>query len=85
MVAPKRFYSAKEPLTLELIRDRVILVLKLYDKIEPTKVGFVLGTYLEALGIFVIYMVVAANYTVFFKYRCKVVNKCSVVYLKGPT
>ncbi|XP_071443610.1 acyl carrier protein, mitochondrial [Hetaerina americana] len=34
---PKRLYSAKDPLTLELIRDRVLLVLKLYDKIDPNK------------------------------------------------
>ncbi|XP_067006890.1 acyl carrier protein, mitochondrial isoform X2 [Anabrus simplex] len=33
----KRFYSAKEPLTIEFIRDRVLLVLRLYDKISPSK------------------------------------------------
>lgn len=33
-----RWYSSKAPLTLQLIRDRVILVLKLYDKITPEKV-----------------------------------------------
>lgn len=33
-----RNYSAKEPLTLKLIEERVLLVLKLYDKVEPTKV-----------------------------------------------
>ena len=33
-----RQYSAKPPLTLNFIRDRVLLVLKLYDKIDPTKV-----------------------------------------------
>ncbi|XP_037073941.1 acyl carrier protein, mitochondrial-like [Pollicipes pollicipes] len=32
-----RFYSAKDPLTLDIIRDRVLLVLKLYDKINPDK------------------------------------------------
>ncbi|KAL1132339.1 hypothetical protein AAG570_010295 [Ranatra chinensis] len=32
-----RLYSSGEPLTLDLIRDRVLLVLKLYDKIEPNK------------------------------------------------
>ncbi|XP_043211161.1 acyl carrier protein, mitochondrial-like [Amphibalanus amphitrite] len=32
-----RFYSAKDPLTLDIIRDRVLLVLKLYDKINPEK------------------------------------------------
>ncbi|KAK9887999.1 hypothetical protein WA026_000286 [Henosepilachna vigintioctopunctata] len=33
----KRFYSAKPPLTLDLIAQRVCLVLKLYDKINPEK------------------------------------------------
>jgi len=33
-----RRYSGKMPLSLELIRDRVLLVLKLYDKIVPEKV-----------------------------------------------
>lgn len=33
-----RFYSGGPPLTLELIRDRVLLVLKLFDKINPEKV-----------------------------------------------
>lgn len=33
-----RFYSDKEPLTKKLITDRVLLVLKLYDKIDATKV-----------------------------------------------
>ncbi|XP_058458263.1 acyl carrier protein, mitochondrial isoform X1 [Malaya genurostris] len=32
-----RNYSAKEPLTLQLIKERVLLVLKLYDKINPEK------------------------------------------------
>jgi len=31
-----RFYS-KPPLTLEMIRERVLLVLKLYDKVNPEK------------------------------------------------
>lgn len=34
----KRLYSEKEPLTLELIRERILLVLRLYDKINPEKV-----------------------------------------------
>ncbi|XP_046427816.1 uncharacterized protein LOC124183408 isoform X1 [Neodiprion fabricii] len=34
-----RHYSAKAPMTLELIRERVILVLKLYDKIDHAKVS----------------------------------------------
>jgi hypothetical protein len=33
-----RHYSSAEPLTLELIRDRILLVLKLYDKVDPSKV-----------------------------------------------
>ncbi|KAK3912180.1 Acyl carrier protein, mitochondrial [Frankliniella fusca] len=33
----KRFYSGGPPLSLELIRDRVLLVLKLFDKINPEK------------------------------------------------
>uniref|UniRef100_U5ET52 Acyl carrier protein n=1 Tax=Corethrella appendiculata TaxID=1370023 RepID=U5ET52_9DIPT len=32
-----RHYSAKEPLTLKFIKERVLLVLKLYDKINPEK------------------------------------------------
>lgn len=33
-----RSYSAKEPLTHQLIKERVLLVLKLYDKVNPEKV-----------------------------------------------
>jgi hypothetical protein len=33
-----RHYSHKEPITLDLISQRVLLVLKLYDKIETAKV-----------------------------------------------
>uniref|UniRef100_A0A646QDH7 Acyl carrier protein n=1 Tax=Hemiscolopendra marginata TaxID=943146 RepID=A0A646QDH7_9MYRI len=33
----KRLYSGGLPLTLELIRDRVLLVLKLYDKVDAEK------------------------------------------------
>ena len=32
-----RWYSAAEPLTLQFIRDRVLLVLKLYDKVDANK------------------------------------------------
>ncbi|XP_034251409.1 acyl carrier protein, mitochondrial isoform X1 [Thrips palmi] len=32
-----RFYSGAPPLTLDLIRDRTLLVLKLFDKINPEK------------------------------------------------
>lgn len=35
-----RQYSHKDPLTLDIINQRVILVLKLYDKIESTKVSY---------------------------------------------
>lgn len=34
---PVRHYSAKEPLTLQFIKERVILVLNLYDKVDPAK------------------------------------------------
>ncbi|XP_071564219.1 LOW QUALITY PROTEIN: uncharacterized protein Nd-acp [Temnothorax nylanderi] len=34
-----RQYSHKDPLTLDIINRRVLLVLKLYDKIESTKVS----------------------------------------------
>uniref|UniRef100_A0A023FFM3 Acyl carrier protein n=1 Tax=Amblyomma cajennense TaxID=34607 RepID=A0A023FFM3_AMBCJ len=34
---PTRSYSDKPPLTLDSIRDRTMLVLKLYDKIDPEK------------------------------------------------
>ncbi|XP_037523330.1 acyl carrier protein, mitochondrial [Rhipicephalus sanguineus] len=34
---PLRSYSDKPPLTLDSIRDRTMLVLKLYDKIDPEK------------------------------------------------
>ncbi|KAK7865044.1 hypothetical protein R5R35_000055 [Gryllus longicercus] len=37
LVTSKRYFSSKPPLSLESIRDRVLLVLKLYDKVEPTK------------------------------------------------
>lgn len=37
-ISPKRLYSSKEPLTLDFIRGRVLLVLKLYDKVDPNKV-----------------------------------------------
>lgn len=32
-----RNYSAKEPLSLKLIKERVVLVLNLYDKVDPAK------------------------------------------------
>ncbi|XP_018561162.1 acyl carrier protein, mitochondrial isoform X1 [Anoplophora glabripennis] len=35
----ERSYSSKPPLTLKLITDRVLLVLKLYDKINPDKLN----------------------------------------------
>ncbi|KAK0073971.1 hypothetical protein PV325_008939 [Microctonus aethiopoides] len=36
-VEQTRWYSGKAPLTLSLIQERVLLTLKLYDKINPTK------------------------------------------------
>ncbi|CAH1109948.1 unnamed protein product [Psylliodes chrysocephalus] len=35
----ERSYSSKPPLSLKLITDRVLLVLKLYDKINPEKLS----------------------------------------------
>ncbi|KAF7278776.1 hypothetical protein GWI33_008007 [Rhynchophorus ferrugineus] len=35
----ERSYSSKPPLTLKLIADRVLLVLKLYDKVNPDKLS----------------------------------------------
>lgn len=37
-VINKRHYSAKQPLSLKLIQERVLLVLNLYDKVDPAKV-----------------------------------------------
>ncbi|KAH8303681.1 hypothetical protein KR018_011637 [Drosophila ironensis] len=34
-----RRYSAKPPLSLKIINERVLLVLKLYDKIDPSKLN----------------------------------------------
>uniref|UniRef100_A0A336MHU4 Acyl carrier protein n=1 Tax=Culicoides sonorensis TaxID=179676 RepID=A0A336MHU4_CULSO len=34
-----RSYSEKEPLTIQFITDRILLVLKLYDKINPEKLS----------------------------------------------
>lgn len=38
VLVPTRHYSEKPPLTFDSIRDRTMLVLKLYDKIDPEKV-----------------------------------------------
>lgn len=35
----KRTFSSKPPLTVANITDRVLLVLKLYDKVDPNKVN----------------------------------------------
>ncbi|XP_065173495.1 acyl carrier protein, mitochondrial isoform X3 [Atheta coriaria] len=35
----ERCYSSKPPLSLKLITDRVLLVLKLYDKVDPGKLS----------------------------------------------
>lgn len=40
MISPKRLYSSKPPLTLDFIQGRVLLVLKLYDKVDPNKVHY---------------------------------------------
>ncbi|KAL0272935.1 UNVERIFIED_CONTAM: hypothetical protein PYX00_005737 [Menopon gallinae] len=37
LVPQIRFYSHDEPLNLKFIKDRVLLVLNLYDKIDPDK------------------------------------------------
>ncbi|KAM7296085.1 acyl carrier protein, mitochondrial [Ixodes scapularis] len=37
VLVPTRHYSEKPPLTFDSIRDRTMLVLKLYDKIDPEK------------------------------------------------
>lgn len=50
MTLPVRYYSAKEPLTLKLIKERVILVLNLYDKIDPEKLT-VESHFLKDLGL----------------------------------
>ncbi|KAK2581340.1 hypothetical protein KPH14_008111 [Odynerus spinipes] len=34
-----RFYSSKPPLSYDIIRQRVLLILNLYDKIDPTKLS----------------------------------------------
>lgn len=45
-----RSYSAKEPLTLDLIQQRVMLVLKLYDKVNPDKLA-VDSHFMQDLGL----------------------------------
>ncbi|XP_047482521.1 acyl carrier protein, mitochondrial-like [Penaeus chinensis] len=45
-----RSYSAKEPLTLDLIQQRVLLVLKLYDKVNPEKLA-VDSHFMQDLGL----------------------------------
>ncbi|XP_011159273.1 acyl carrier protein, mitochondrial isoform X3 [Solenopsis invicta] len=45
-----RQYSAKDPLTLDIISQRVLLVLKLYDKIESTKLSLE-SHFMEDLGL----------------------------------
>jgi len=44
-ITSKRFYS-DIPLTLEMLRERVILVLRLYDKVDPEKVDRVFSVLL---------------------------------------
>ncbi|XP_025107989.1 acyl carrier protein, mitochondrial-like isoform X3 [Pomacea canaliculata] len=38
-VQPTRAYSDKPPLTIDMIQQRVLLVLRLYDKIAPEKLA----------------------------------------------
>merc|ERR1711963_30908 len=38
-VQPARSYSEKPPLTLDMLQQRVLLVLRLYDKIDPEKLS----------------------------------------------
>ncbi|XP_076063775.1 NADH dehydrogenase (ubiquinone) acyl carrier protein isoform X1 [Oratosquilla oratoria] len=45
-----RNYSAKEPLTLSLIEQRILLVLRLYDKINPDKLT-VESHFMQDLGL----------------------------------
>jgi len=45
-----RNYSAKQPLTLDLIEQRVLLVLRLYDKINPDKLK-VESHFMQDLGL----------------------------------
>ncbi|XP_053642357.1 acyl carrier protein, mitochondrial isoform X2 [Cherax quadricarinatus] len=45
-----RNYSVKEPLTLDMIQQRVLLVLKLYDKINPEKLT-VESHFMQDLGL----------------------------------
>jgi len=40
VISAKRLYSSKPPLTLDFIQGRVLLVLKLYDKVDPNKVHY---------------------------------------------
>jgi len=48
VISPKRLYSSKPPLTLDFIRGRVLLVLKLYDKVDPNKVHYTEFTLMSA-------------------------------------
>ncbi|ELK12101.1 acyl carrier protein, mitochondrial [Pteropus alecto] len=47
---PCRLYSDAPPLTLEGIKDRVLYVLKLYDKIDPEKLS-VNSHFMKDLGL----------------------------------
>ena len=38
-----RRYSSEYPVDIQMIKDRVLLVLRLYDKINPDKVNFYFG------------------------------------------
>jgi len=43
MPQPARGYSGPEPISLELVQKRVLLVLNLYDKIDNDKVIMIIG------------------------------------------
>jgi len=47
VISPKRLYSSKPPLTLDFIQGRVLLVLKLYDKVDPNKVHYTEVTFIS--------------------------------------
>lgn len=46
-----RNYSGGPPLTLELVKSRVLLVLQLYDKVNPEKVAASICSELENLSL----------------------------------
>lgn len=59
MCTSKRNYSMPKPYTLEFIKKRVILVLQLYDKVDPEKVllyvQFIISTFSQPYSGFLIF------------------------------